>query len=384
MSMPTDLPSEIGSSVVTTDHSPTAPFSADDIGGVVVLDQERKIRREIANSNERRRMQSINAGFQSLRTLLPQHEGEKLSKAAILQQTAEYIYSLEQEKTRLLAQNCQLKRLLSLSQSHLEDGAATTTASAAVPPVGSNGQTLSATTASVPAVAMSSGIKRRRSKHDLGLMSIAESSKTTTPVTGISGTIQTTTKKLTVQSEEVALRLIPAAATAEIKRSAGSDSASDMGTCRIIVAPNSEAVLKENLLIDSGGSGNCSTIIETSNTAKGSAKVETIPNMMSPGTTTTSTAMEKESSSTARSYIVTTSSSKQNLDSIVEAIRHLEGDHLFTTPESATVTVSSSGEVSGPQQVAGEEVVEYLADDKSGSPAMEEESTSVIILNNCS
>lgn len=39
MSMPTDLPSEIGSSVVTTDHSPTAPFSADDIGGVVVLDQ---------------------------------------------------------------------------------------------------------------------------------------------------------------------------------------------------------------------------------------------------------------------------------------------------------------------------------------------------------
>ena len=39
-----------------------------------------------------------------------------LFQAAILQQTAEYIYSLEQEKTRLLAQNCQLKRLLSLSQ----------------------------------------------------------------------------------------------------------------------------------------------------------------------------------------------------------------------------------------------------------------------------
>ena len=37
-------------------------------------------------------------------------------QAAILQQTAEYIYSLEQEKTRLLAQNCHLKRLLSLSQ----------------------------------------------------------------------------------------------------------------------------------------------------------------------------------------------------------------------------------------------------------------------------
>ena len=61
-------------------------------GKAAIMDAEKKIRREIANSNERRRMQSINAGFQSLRTLLPHHEGEKLSKAAILQQTAEYIY----------------------------------------------------------------------------------------------------------------------------------------------------------------------------------------------------------------------------------------------------------------------------------------------------
>ena len=48
----------------------------------LLQDQERRIRREIANSNERRRMQSINAGFQSLRTLLPHHEGEKLSKVS--------------------------------------------------------------------------------------------------------------------------------------------------------------------------------------------------------------------------------------------------------------------------------------------------------------
>ncbi|CAG5928900.1 unnamed protein product, partial [Menidia menidia] len=75
-------------------------------------DQERRIRREIANSNERRRMQSINAGFQSLKTLLPHTDGEKLSKAAILQQTADYIYTLEQEKTQLLAQNNQLKRFI--------------------------------------------------------------------------------------------------------------------------------------------------------------------------------------------------------------------------------------------------------------------------------
>ena len=43
-----------------------------------------------------------------------------MSKASILQQTADYIYSLEQEKTRLLSQNCQLKRLLGQTQ-HLVD-----------------------------------------------------------------------------------------------------------------------------------------------------------------------------------------------------------------------------------------------------------------------
>jgi hypothetical protein len=43
-----------------------------------------------------------------------------LLQAAILQQTAEYIYTLEQEKTLLLSQNSQLKRLLSLNQQRVE------------------------------------------------------------------------------------------------------------------------------------------------------------------------------------------------------------------------------------------------------------------------
>ncbi|KAG7491326.1 hypothetical protein MATL_G00002430 [Megalops atlanticus] len=78
-------------------------------------DQERRIRREIAKKLSKvsaTPMQSINAGFQSLKTLIPHSDGEKLSKAAILQQTAEYIFSLEQEKTRLLQQNTQLKRFI--------------------------------------------------------------------------------------------------------------------------------------------------------------------------------------------------------------------------------------------------------------------------------
>lgn len=48
------------------------------------LENEKRMRREIANSNERRRMQSINAGFQNLRLLLPRHEGEKLSKVSVI------------------------------------------------------------------------------------------------------------------------------------------------------------------------------------------------------------------------------------------------------------------------------------------------------------
>ncbi|CAD6998370.1 unnamed protein product [Ceratitis capitata] len=49
-------------------------------GNKNLLESEKRMRREIANSNERRRMQSINAGFQNLRSLLPRHEGDKLSK----------------------------------------------------------------------------------------------------------------------------------------------------------------------------------------------------------------------------------------------------------------------------------------------------------------
>ena len=44
------------------------------------MEQEKRIRREIANSNERRRMQSINSGFQSLKLMIPHQDGEKVSK----------------------------------------------------------------------------------------------------------------------------------------------------------------------------------------------------------------------------------------------------------------------------------------------------------------
>jgi hypothetical protein len=64
--------------------------------------EEKRLRRQIANCNERRRMQSINQGFQSLRQLLPSRkDGDKMSKAAILSATADFIHNLQMEKARL-------------------------------------------------------------------------------------------------------------------------------------------------------------------------------------------------------------------------------------------------------------------------------------------
>lgn len=67
--------------------------------------KDKRVKREIANSNERRRMQSINAGFQKLKRLLPVNDGEKLSKAAILQHASDFIQQIEREKLILYEQN---------------------------------------------------------------------------------------------------------------------------------------------------------------------------------------------------------------------------------------------------------------------------------------
>ena len=55
---------------------------------------DKKLRRQIANSNERRRMQSINQGFHSLRLLMPHLQGEKLSKVCVQLQVFQVV-SLE-------------------------------------------------------------------------------------------------------------------------------------------------------------------------------------------------------------------------------------------------------------------------------------------------
>jgi hypothetical protein len=74
-------------------------------------------------------MQSINSGFHTLRLLMPHLQGEKLSKvnhhfkshikitfvnqASVLQQAAEHIFRLNQERERLIQQNTALRVMLS-------------------------------------------------------------------------------------------------------------------------------------------------------------------------------------------------------------------------------------------------------------------------------
>ncbi|XP_055682119.1 uncharacterized protein LOC129789363 [Lutzomyia longipalpis] len=163
-----------------------------------MIDNDKKMRRQIANSNERRRMQSINAGFQSLRLLLPHHEGEKLSKAAILQQTAEFVYNLEQDKSRLMSNVSYLRELL--LKNNINPDLPTVT-----------GSTVSTTTATTSTV---SGKKRKldtvmtmqtiSDSSDEGLGSMSPEPLTfVTVMTKPSGPITTTTSSTTATTNSI-------------------------------------------------------------------------------------------------------------------------------------------------------------------------------------
>ena len=73
------------------------------------MEEQKRIRRKIGND-------AIISGFQALRQLLPHQQGDNLSKSAILQQTAQNICALMEDKSQLLSQNSHLKRLLGQKQ----------------------------------------------------------------------------------------------------------------------------------------------------------------------------------------------------------------------------------------------------------------------------
>merc|ERR1719447_1081188 len=287
---------------------PVSPKSA--------MEQEKRIRREIANSNERKRMQSINSGFASLRTLLPHHEGEKLSKAAILQQTAEYIYSLEQEKTRLLSQNCQLKRLIGQTQ-HM-DTDETDSSPAPKRRIIDMGQKVLLEEEGEEVQEVQNKLERERRTR----MALEER------VRLLEGQLyqgQSGRRAGVIQRYSVDDRMEPME-TMELMSMGGHQTS---GGQTILTAAAKKQGLEALVLEQHDG---------------GRVEVERIPELPHEQSQTVEIAnVQDPETGATRQYIVTqmcdsTSAGKQNLETIVEAIRHLEGDHLFS-------------EESGPHQV---------------------------------
>ncbi|XP_076252463.1 transcription factor cropped isoform X1 [Rhynchophorus ferrugineus] len=308
------------------------------------MDQEKRIRREIANSNERRRMQSINNGFQSLRSLLPHHEGEKLSKAAILQQTAEYIYSLEQEKTRLLSQNCQLKRLVGQHEGgelppkkrmKPELILPTISAESADEGLGSMSPEpvkLITVTVNNPNNSESPAELKQALDQERNMRMVLEDQ------------VRQLEQQLFQQQQTVQSTQIQFITTEETENIAGLQ----------LVAPDSLPVGHTQTVVCSPPTSRCSSpepalttvtmeqrlpsVLEAAIKAEPKVEVERLP---SPNNNANAGVHEEMSG--ARLYAVS-NTSRQNLETIVEAIRHLEGDHMFGDEPAlgASVTVTTT------------------------------------------
>jgi len=314
------------------------------------MEQEKRIRREIANSNERRRMQSINAGFQklsqALRTLLPHHEGEKLSKAAILQQTAEYIYSLEQEKTRLLSQNCQLKRLLGQTQ-HMVESDETDSAPAPKRRLIDTGQKLLFEGEEGEELADTQNKLERERRTRMALeervrllenqlyqfrpKQVIQRYSTEDRVPGIDSTVNIESQQVDQQQQQQMTG-----------QTILSSSLKQHDNATIVLGDKLPSIIQCAI-----GKNDLNRV-----------EVEQIPRLsdMPDNTAVEIASVQDPETGNTRQYIVTQvdNTSKQNLETIVEAIRHLEGDHLFS-------------EDPGPHQVVKEEVVESCMIDETGA-----------------
>lgn len=309
-------------------------------------DNEKRMRREIANSNERRRMQSINAGFQSLRTLLPHHEGEKLSKAAILQQTAEYIWALEQEKTRLLAQNCQLKRLIEHDRT---DGECTVSkkrkTDSGVVVVESADEGLTETSLIVSTGDSEDGMTlnqqelidiRMQLDRERGLRLLLEekirnfqSKNYTDRIRDLPHPMQVhyddTDEEMTVRRRE--------ADTMDNESDTASGSGLEISSAAHISVAHTETVvatpmspmLQEPIQSVPERVSILETTVIKSEPQEPRVEVERVP--ASPEDSSNSE--DASATQVPRSKVFLASASRPNLETIVEAIRHLEGDNLF-------------------------------------------------------
>ncbi|XP_014249196.1 transcription factor AP-4 isoform X2 [Cimex lectularius] len=314
------------------------------------MEQEKRIRREIANSNERRRMQSINAGFQSLRTLLPHHEGEKLSKAAILQQTAEYIYQLEQEKTRLLSQNCHLKRLLnqhegeaSANKKRKTDSGLVVTVSNPICESGDEGADIVAVAQPTitPNLEVDTNVVsgatndlidvRVQLDRERRLRMILEEQVRSLESQLYPERIREITQQVQLQYQQREEEENGAVITPMRREvlNGSAETVAAVANLQVVSANSLQPVAHTETVIatvtnspPNSPSSRLPSILEAAIKAEPKVEVERLPSPHAVATT------QEERMSQARVYLASTS--RQNLETIVEAIRHLEGDNLFS------------------------------------------------------
>lgn len=226
-------------------------------------------------------------------------------QAAILQQTAEYIYSLEQEKTRLLSQNCQLKRLLNQHEG-----------------------------GEIP-------LKKR--KNDIVMQHtssiIPDSTEETVitthlpePVAVINVTCpmkKEDANELRLQLErERRLRMVLEDQVRSLESQVFPENARDLSQHVTLHYSQSEVTLAANV------NGVPSAVAVTTVTQTNDVKKEPEPEaplleaaIKAEPRVEVEVLAETQHDQHSRLYLASTS--RQNLETIVEAIRHLEGDHLF-------------------------------------------------------
>lgn len=237
-----------------------------------------------------------------------------LFQAAILQQTAEYIYSLEQEKTRLLSQNCQLKRLVNQHEGGelppkkrktemilpniTTDSSDEGLGSMSPEPVGMITVTVNNTANDSPAE-LKRQLERERSRRAV----LEDQVRQLEQQLYQQQQVQTAIYQID-EADDLNLQLVAA------------DSVPPVGHTQTVVCspPHSRSPSPEPKLVIPD---RLPSVLEAAIKAEPKVEVERLP---SPNTS-------HDDSSPSRLYVSNTS--RQNLETIVEAIRHLEGDHMF-------------------------------------------------------
>lgn len=235
-------------------------------------------------------------------------------QAAILQQTAEYIYSLEQEKTRLLSQNCQLKRLVNQHEGgelppkkrkQTEVILPTISAESSDEGLGSmSPEPVSIMQVNVVKPHESSTELKRQLDRERNIRMVLENQ--IRQLEGQLLQLQQQTHLYSVEdSDELGLQLLAADSLPPVART------QTVVTCspNISRSPSPEPIPPEQQRLPS--------VLEAAIKAEPKVEVERLP----------SPTPHEEVAAPARIYVSNTS--RQNLETIVEAIRHLEGDHMF-------------------------------------------------------